>query len=382
MVEQNLISIISIVAVFVSFLLSFFLLTVSTNNKLGNVLLAGFIILNAVDLSGWFIYPLTQHYPDLEVFRRTTSALINPLFFLYALAVCYSDFRLKPRHLLHAIPFVIENLYLTSVFYLVSAEDKTSFLNNQCGFTAGIVHLVVGHLQFAFYIIAIFLVLRKYKKVYLENYTNSATITYKWLFQLTVVITIVHTIVMFKDLLLFSGSSDIFNGAQIFVGVNAVFILCWFVMKALYYPDLFRGVDSRLQPIENMIALPEEESGLQKQELSVENQEKIGRLKAYMSRMEPYLEPSLTVQDLALQMEMPVRDLSILINHHLDQHFFDFVNEYRIQKAMAILKDPSKTELNIQEVLYQVGFNSKSSFNTAFKKYTNLTPTQFRNSLV
>ncbi|RQO70187.1 AraC family transcriptional regulator [Pedobacter sp. KBW06] len=382
MVEQNLISIISIVAVFVSLLLSFFLLTVSTNNKLGNVLLAGFIILNAVDLSGWFIYPLTQHYPDLEVFRRTTSALINPLFFLYALAVCYSDFKLKPRHLLHAIPFVIENLYLTSVFYLVSAEDKTSFLNNQGGFTAGIVHLVVGHLQFAFYIIAIFLVLRKYKKVYLENYTNSATITYKWLFQLTVVITIVHTIVMFKDLLLFSGSSDIFNGAQIFVGVNAVFILCWFVMKALYYPDLFRGVDSRLQPIENMIALPEEESGLQKQELSVENQEKIGRLKAYMSRMEPYLEPSLTVQDLALQMEMPVRDLSILINHHLDQHFFDFVNEYRIQKAMAILKDPSKTELNIQEVLYQVGFNSKSSFNTAFKKYTNLTPTQFRNSLV
>ncbi|WP_342328472.1 AraC family transcriptional regulator [Pedobacter sp. FW305-3-2-15-E-R2A2] len=382
MVEQNLISIISIVAVFVSLLLSFFLLTVSTNNKLGNVLLAGFIILNAVDLSGWFIYPVTRHYPDLEMFRRTTSALINPLFFLYALAVCYSDFRLKPKHLLHAIPFVLENLYLMGVFYLAAPGDKTSFFNDKGGLAASLIHLAYGHLQFAFYIIAIFLVLRKYKKVYLENYTNSATITYKWLFQLTVVITVVHTIVMCKDLLLFTGSSDVFNGAQILVGINAVFILCWFVMKALYYPNLFRGVDSRLEPIEHMIVLPQEEERSQKQELNVENQEKTGRLKAYMNDMEPYLEPSLTVQDLAVQMEMPVRDLSILINHHLDQHFFDFVNEYRIQKAMAILKDPAKNELNIQEILYQVGFNSKSSFNTAFKKYTNQTPTQFRNAFM
>jgi len=69
-----------------------------------------------------------------------------------------------------------------------------------------------------------------------------------------------------------------------------------------------------------------------------------------------------------------------LINHHMDQHFFDFVNEYRIQKAMNILKDKSKKELTILEILYEVGFNSKSSFNTSFKKYTRLTPTEYRNS--
>ena len=73
-------------------------------------------------------------------------------------------------------------------------------------------------------------------------------------------------------------------------------------------------------------------------------------------------------------------DLSVLINHHLNQHFFDFINEYRIQKAMQILKNPSKKKLTILEILYEVGFNSKSSFNTAFKKHTNQTPTEFRNS--
>jgi AraC-like DNA-binding protein len=55
------------------------------------------------------------------------------------------------------------------------------------------------------------------------------------------------------------------------------------------------------------------------------------------------------------------------------------VNEYRIQKAMNILKDKSKNDLTVLEILYEVGFNSKSSFNTSFKKYTNLTPTAYRN---
>ena len=99
-----------------------------------------------------------------------------------------------------------------------------------------------------------------------------------------------------------------------------------------------------------------------------------------MSEKEPFLDPSLTIQELGNQINIPVRDLSILINHHMKQHFFDFVNEYRIQKAMSILKDPSKNEFTVLEILYEVGFNSKSSFNTSFKKYTNLTPTAYRNA--
>lgn len=106
----------------------------------------------------------------------------------------------------------------------------------------------MGHLQFACYFIGVFLVLRKYRKIYLENYADSRTITYKWLFQLIIVITVVHSIVMLKDILKFIVSNDVFNGAQIIVGINAVFILYWFVLKALYNPDLFRGINSEIQP--------------------------------------------------------------------------------------------------------------------------------------
>ena len=113
---------------------------------------------------------------------------------------------------------------------------------------------------------------------------------------------------------------------------------------------------------------------------SAEIASQIELVKKHVLENESYLEPSLTIQDLAKQVSIPVRDLSILINHHMNQHFFDFINEFRIQKSMQILKDTSKSKLTILEILYEVGFNSKSSFNTAFKKYTNQTPTEFKNS--
>ena len=65
------------------------------------------------------------------------------------------------------------------------------------------------------------------------------------------------------------------------------------------------------------------------------------------------------------------------MSSRLSRHL-DFVNEFRIKEAKSILKDPSKKEFTVLEILYEVGFNSKSSFNTAFKKHTGLTPTQFR----
>ena len=106
--------------------------------------------------------------------------------------------------------------------------------------------------------------------------------------------------------------------------------------------------------------------------------EKVQVLNNYMLENEPFLDPSLTIYDLSKQIGMSTKDLSLLINHELNQHFFDFVNGFRIRKAMEILQDPSKKDLTVLEILYDVGFNSKSSFNTAFKKYTQLTPTQYR----
>ena len=368
------------IAVFVSLLLAFFLFTVKTENKLANRLFAFFFILTAIDLSGFFVYEYMDNHLDFEIFRWTTCLLEMPLFYLYVLAVCYSDFRLKWKHLIHVIPFVVVNLVFIPRFYLASGTEKLHFFEFHNQMPEMYFFQILVEIQYFFYIVSVFLILKKYREIYLENYTNPSTSTYKWLFQMTVVFLAAHSLVVLKNLLRYTDFDKTFIWSSILVGSVALLVTCWFVLKAMNHPELFRGINSKLQLTKDI--LPKENDVVEEinsnQNEAITSQ--ISMLKNYMTEKEPYLDPSLTIQELANQINIPVRDLSVLINHHMDQHFFDFVNEYRIQKAMHILKDQSKSNLTILEILYEVGFNSKSSFNTSFKKYTNLTPTAYRNT--
>lgn len=281
---------------------------------------------------------------------------------------------------MHIIPFIVLNLVLTPRFYLAEGIDKSRFFDAHNQMPEMYFLRILVEAQYFFYIILVFLVLKKYKEIYLENYANASASTYKWLFQMTVVFLTAHTIVICKNLLRYTNYDGMFLWANVVVGIVALLITCWFVLKALNYPELFKGVNSKLQLAKEILHISEtgvSETVKIKDDLIAQQ---IILLKDYMAQNEPYLDPSLTIQELANQINMPARDLSVLINHHMDQHFFDFVNEYRIQKAMNILKNPSKKDLTILEILYEVGFNSKSSFNTSFKKYTQKTPTAYRNN--
>lgn len=367
------------IAVSISLLLALFLLTVKTTNKLANRLFACFLILNAIDVIGFFSYTFLGDSLDLEAFRMSLFLLAMPVFYLYVLAACYTDFRLKTIHLLHAIPFVLLNLALTPRLYLAGSLQKLQFFEHLQHTPEMYFSHILGEVQYAFYIIGVFIILKKYKALYLENYTNPNRSSYQWLFQMTFVFLIAHSFVIFRDILRFTDYDKLFLWINIVIGIAVLLITCWFVLKALNSPELFRGIDSKLELTKD-IPKPETDIHSPENHPDAATATQISLLKTYMAEQEPYLDPSLTIQELANRINMPVRDLSVLINHHMNQHFFDFVNEFRIQKAMEILKNKSKSHLTILEILYEVGFNSKSSFNTSFKKYTTLTPTAFRNS--
>jgi AraC-like DNA-binding protein len=369
---------ITLLTVFVMLLLAFFLLTVHTKNKLSNRLFAAFLILTAFDLSSFFIDKDFESNLKFEVFRMTASLLIMPIFYLYVKAVCHSDFRLKPKHLTLIIPFVITNLVFIPRFYLATTIESSYIFEHFKQMLEIRFFYILAELQYVLYIILVFIILKKYKEIYLENYTNTNNSSYKWLFQMTVFFLIAHCIVFFKSVIRYTDYNVFLNSSNVIIGTIALIISCWFVLKALNNPNLFKGVDSNMLLVNEVVISTEKESFQTPKSAEIASQ--IELLEKYVLENEPYLEPSLTIQELSKQVNIPVRDLSILINHHINQHFFDFINEYRIRKAMQILKNPSKSKLTILEILYEVGFNSKSSFNTAFKKYTNQTPTEFRNS--
>jgi AraC-like DNA-binding protein len=104
----------------------------------------------------------------------------------------------------------------------------------------------------------------------------------------------------------------------------------------------------------------------------------VRRLLETMEKEKLYLDGDLTLQKLAQRLAIPPHHLSQIINERLNQNFFDFVNSYRVEEAKKRLIDPSEKHYSIIAIAGEVGFNSKSAFNSVFKKYVNMTPSEWR----
>ena len=100
-----------------------------------------------------------------------------------------------------------------------------------------------------------------------------------------------------------------------------------------------------------------------------------------MEQERPFTDGDLTIQKLADKLSIPAPHLSQTINERLGKSFPDFINSYRIEEAKKKLLDPALKHLSILGIAEEVGFSSKSSFNSVFKKITGITPSEFRNTL-
>ena len=92
-----------------------------------------------------------------------------------------------------------------------------------------------------------------------------------------------------------------------------------------------------------------------------------------------YQDPELSILDVSGTLGVPRHHVTQVLNEDLGKNFYTFINEYRIEDAKQRLLDPKNDHLTVLAIGFDSGFNSKSSFNTLFKKNVGLTPTEFRN---
>jgi AraC-like DNA-binding protein len=166
-----------------------------------------------------------------------------------------------------------------------------------------------------------------------------------------------------------TGVSSVVSGYLTLISISINFIFASLIIyKGLKQPLHFFGIEKELPKAKyGRATVTDEDSNLY-----------LEKLHQYMSNEKPYLSSTLTLKELAERLEINPRVLSRIINEKKGQNFFDFINNYRIDEAKMILSNPSKRKVTILEILYGVGFNSKSVFNTTFKKYTGFTPTEYR----
>jgi adenylate cyclase len=101
------------------------------------------------------------------------------------------------------------------------------------------------------------------------------------------------------------------------------------------------------------------------------------RLLAYLSENKSFLNPDLSLRELASQIEIHPNHLSWLLNNNFGKNYNEFINKYRIEAFKLNAKAQKNAHLTIEGLAYESGFNSKTVFNNYFKKETGLTPKQF-----
>lgn len=105
--------------------------------------------------------------------------------------------------------------------------------------------------------------------------------------------------------------------------------------------------------------------------------ELLARVSTYIEKNEPYLDPEVSLRSLADELEIHPNQLSWLLNDGFGKNFNEFINHHRVEAFKKLAVDPANAHLTILAIAYDCGFNSKTVFNTYFKKETGLTPKQF-----
>lgn len=105
------------------------------------------------------------------------------------------------------------------------------------------------------------------------------------------------------------------------------------------------------------------------------------RLTDLLATEKLHLQSDFSLPKLASQLQTSPHHLSQVLNNRLGQNFFEWLATHRIAEAQRLLRDPLTTNLKIDEIAERVGYNSPSAFHTAFKRLTNQTPAQFRETV-
>ncbi len=91
-----------------------------------------------------------------------------------------------------------------------------------------------------------------------------------------------------------------------------------------------------------------------------------------------YLKHNLNIEEFSKRIDLPVKEVSAVINKHHGTNFFEFMNKYRVEEAKRLLCDPASSEMTVLDILLQAGFNSKSAFHRFFNRLVGVSPSEYR----
>jgi AraC-like DNA-binding protein len=349
-------SVLMLIIVCQGLLFSVFLLLLTSSKKLPSRILFLFtLFISLLSLSNLLVN--LNFVPDYQ-YGVFFGLSFGPLLLFFGRSLIYNDYRLSASDFNHfVLPLLGFTGFIVLPFLNIYSVDVRKF-NSLITVTVSV--------QFFLYVFWLYQEIAIYNSAIKNSFSTITKINLSWLRYLIISTTILFAIVVAESLL----SDDFDYVMTIFIYFYILIFINGLYYKGVRQPEVFSGISS-------MDVHSFNKPKYHYSDLSEESADQyLMHLLEYMDKAKPFLKAELTLDMIATETGIPTRAISQIINEKLRKNFFDFVNGYRVERAKELLV--SNENLRVSEIMYDCGFDSKSTFNQVFKKFASQTPSEYR----
>lgn len=377
----NFHDVLMVLTAFECFLFAVLLAATNKEKNISTWFLVGFLTCHFLiplhELTFWggqFRIWLLEKSPNLFFWGSYAYFLDGPLLYFFVRSLLFRDFSLRPIHAVHLIPVAIYFVAMVIIFYLRDFQTQYWLIKSQhIAYSSPYLYLeATGRYTRLAYSLFCFRLVFSYHRQLQHVYANLKLGDLAWLkIMLSCFVLLFAWDAILLTIKLFELIENYFNLNLLnIVGLsgyylNFVVINVLIFLRFIYFVSVPAVNETSPFPIKE-----EKQSQVDKQA--------IANLERLMIEQRYYANPDITLDKLAEAVSMPPRKLSVTIKAHYHQSFYEFINTYRIAEAKHLLDEPTEVRKNITDIYLEVGFNSKSVFNSFFKRSEGITPREYR----
>lgn len=325
--------------------------------------------------SGWIV-----QVPILYKTSAPINYLVPPLAYLYVRSVLYNESRFEKKDFLHLVPFLIITfnyipLYISGyserlevVKMVIHSYDKNYLI--QDGFFSENIQ-ILRPIQSLVYLVLQWKILIDFKKKYITtSFKEHTLMILNWLkkFNYCISFTNLTFLIFVIGVVYRMANKQPLNDVVLFAAIPVSISLLYLSSYLIINTQVLAGLPYIGKELKN-----NQKSIIKEVNYDLE----IATIKSYFEVHKPFLQPSLTIGQLSLSLDLSPKVVSFIINQCLNQNFNDFVNSYRVGFLIDSMQEGRLKNYTIQALALQAGFANKTSCINAFKKVHNCTPSQY-----
>ncbi len=316
------------------------------------------------EIAGIFGHDIQQ--PAFQLIIRTIQYFTALLFYFSVLQFTRPVNVFRSRMLLHLIMPLIYFVLLSVFLYRFPASK-----------TFNIVLIILMLAQTLFYWLISFYRIRRHWRNLLNYTADTLDVDLSWLEKIIVIIFLLMVFVITYNMLF------PFRSLNLFMNLIMTGVIYYVAYHSMRDREIFPFSSEGREEITALEAAEETTDREETRRKLIPDEELISmktKLHQLMLKRKPYLDPELNLLKLSEMLDTSPHRLSHIINTGFNENFFNFINKYRVDEAKTLLKDPAKNQYSVLGIGFESGFNSKTSFNQTFRKFTGQTPSDFRRS--